>query len=635
MTIKEIAKLADVSISTVSKIMNHKDHNITPETREKVLSIAKEYNYSPYSFVKNATASKTFLIGVLLQDCCLHGRLLEGILARAQEHGYHIIPCSSYGSQETELKHITALCKAQVDGVIWEPVCEESLSRRKDFEELSISITWLNAAHPDSFSMDYQLLAKRASEYFIRKKHLLFSLLIDPQSPKSAEALMGYKSALFDHQLSFVEDRLLSVDAPDWISKIKLEGLTGIICIDYRHALHLLTLLKQYQYKVPDDFSVLAIADDAVSPLLSEHLTTMTVPYHPFGLHLCSHLIGQCEQHGSDCTPFVPDCQPDHFATLDVCPSIKLPHIIVVGSINIDITMNIGQLPKIGETITTARHTITPGGKGINQAVGVTKLGHKATLLGNVGNDLETGLIYSCLKEYGIDTTGIQKDKTSDTGRAYIQVQDSGESTITLLTGANGTLSAQTVQNNRQLFRNCAYCLLQTEVSLEAIEAAAVTARSYGAKNILKPSSVSWLSDRLLQNIDIFLPNQAEMAILCREAPAASLDDLERQADQILQKGTGAVIITLGEQGCFFKDATCSQMFPAADFIPMDKTGGSDAFISALASYLLYGYDMFRAIRIANYAAGFCISRQGIVPALIDRISLEKYILKDCPELLR
>lgn len=635
MTIKEIAKLADVSISTVSKIMNHKDYNITPETREKVLSIAKEYNYSPYSFVRNASASKTFLIGVLLQDCCLQGRLLEGILARAQEHGYHIIPCSSHGSRETELKHITALCKAQVDGVIWEPVCEESLSRAKDFEELSISITWLNAAHPDSFSMDYQALVKHASEYFIQKKHLLFSLLIDPASPHKADAIVGYKSALFDHQLSFVEDRLLMVDTPDWISKIKLEGLTGIICLDYRLACNLLTLLKQYQYKVPDDFSVLAIADDAISPLLSGHLTTMTVPYQQFGSHLCSHLIGQCEQHGFDCTPFIPECQPDNFATLDVCPSIKLPHIIVVGSINIDITMNIGQLPKIGETITTARHTITPGGKGINQAVGVTKLGHRVTLLGNVGNDLETGLIYSCLKEYGIDTAGIQKDKTSDTGRAYIQVQDSGESTITLLTGANGTLSARTVQDNRQLFHHSAYCLLQTEVSLEAIEAAAVIAHSYGAKNILKPSSVSWLSDTLLRNIDIFLPNQAEMAILCKETPASSLKDLERQADWILQKGTGAVIVTLGEQGCFYKDASRSQLFPAADFIPMDKTGGSDAFISALASYLLYGCDMFSAIRIANYAAGFCVSRQGIVPALIDRISLEKYIRKDCPELLR
>ena len=159
-------------------------------------------------------------------------------------------------------------------------------------------------------------------------------------------------------------------------------------------------------------------------------------------------------------------------------------------------------------------------------------------------------------------------------------------------------------------------------MALEAVEAAAVIARSQGVKTILKPSSVTSLPDALLQNTDIFLPNRAEMAILCNEAPAFAPEDLSRQADRFLQKGTGAVIITLGGDGCFLKDQTGSMHFPAADFIPMDKTGGSDAFISALTSYLLYGYDLPAAIRIANYAAGFCISRQGIVPALIDQTSL-------------
>ncbi len=169
---------------------------------------------------------------------------------------------------------------------------------------------------------------------------------------------------------------------------------------------------------------------------------------------------------------------------------------------------------------------------------------------------------------------------------------------------------------------------------MEAIEAAAAIARRHGVKTILKPSSVSRLSDGLLQNTDIFLPNRAEMAIICNEAPAFSSEALNRQADHILEKGAGAVIITLGEDGCFLKDADHSVLFPAADFAPMDKTGGSDAFISALASYLLYGYDLHAAIRIAHCAAGFCISRQGIVPALIDQTSLEKYIHNTCPELL-
>ncbi len=631
MTINEIARLADVSISTVSKIMNHKDQNITAGTREKVLQIAKEYNYVPYASARSASVSKTFLLGVLMPDLSQCGKLLEGILDRAARQGYRVIPCSSQGDAETELKHISALCRAKVDGVIWEPVCTESLSRQRYFEEESICVTRLCAGTKDCFFMDYNAIVFRATEELIRLKHTQFSLLAN--SPNPADALAGFRSALFSHQIPFDPDRLLGQDSRDWIPKIKSLGLTGAICTDYRDALELLALLKQYQYQVPGDFSVLAVTDDRTAPVLAGCVSTLAVPFYSFGMHLCAHLLGQCEQHIAQYVPFVPDCNPDSSLTLDVPPSVKLPHIIVVGSLNIDTTLNIGRLPKPGETI-TARQTITPGGKGTNQAVGVAKLNHKVTLLGNVGNDLETGLIYSCLKEYGIDTAGIQKDKSADTGRAYIQVQDSGESTITLLTGANGTLTARTVEENSHLFSHCAYCLLQTEVAVEAIEAAAAIARRHGVKTILKPSSVSRLSDGLLQNTDIFLPNRAEMAIICNEAPAFSSEALNRQADHILEKGAGAVIITLGEDGCFLKDADHSVLFPAADFAPMDKTGGSDAFISALASYLLYGYDLHAAIRIAHCAAGFCISRQGIVPALIDQTSLEKYIHNTCPELL-
>ena len=93
MTIKEIAQLSGVSISTVSKIMNHKDEHISPETRDKVLSIAKEYNYSPYAFARNTSISKSFLLGVLLRSEPNHGKLLDGILSAAEEAGYHVIVC--------------------------------------------------------------------------------------------------------------------------------------------------------------------------------------------------------------------------------------------------------------------------------------------------------------------------------------------------------------------------------------------------------------------------------------------------------------------------------------------------------------------------------------------------------------
>ena len=107
MTIKEIAQLAGVSISTVSKIVNNKDQNIHPETRSRVLKIVKEYNYTPYGTVKNLSNAKSFLLAVLLRSSDFSPLLLNGILETAQEHGYNVLLFDSQADLQTELKHIT------------------------------------------------------------------------------------------------------------------------------------------------------------------------------------------------------------------------------------------------------------------------------------------------------------------------------------------------------------------------------------------------------------------------------------------------------------------------------------------------------------------------------------------------
>ena len=114
MTIKEIAQLAGVSISTVSKIVNEKDHNINPQTRERVLKIVKEYNYTPYGMVKTLSNSKTFLLGVLLKNASKSFSIVNGILKTAQKSGYHILLLDSQNDTGQELKHLTAIWKNKI-----------------------------------------------------------------------------------------------------------------------------------------------------------------------------------------------------------------------------------------------------------------------------------------------------------------------------------------------------------------------------------------------------------------------------------------------------------------------------------------------------------------------------------------
>ena len=125
MTIKEIAKLAGVSVSTVSKIMNGKDDSIRAETREHVLKIAKEYHYTPYSSVISSNI-KSLTIGVILRNTSDITMTMTGILEAAGELGYSVIMCESKNSPKIELKNISLLFSKKVDGILWEPVAPEN-----------------------------------------------------------------------------------------------------------------------------------------------------------------------------------------------------------------------------------------------------------------------------------------------------------------------------------------------------------------------------------------------------------------------------------------------------------------------------------------------------------------------------
>ena len=153
-------------------------------------------------------------------------------------------------------------------------------------------------------------------------------------------------------------------------------------------------------------------------------------------------------------------------------------------------------------------------------------------------------------------------------------------------------------------------------------------ARACGGTTILKPASCLSLAPELLKYVDILVPNQDEITLLCPEGT------LEEKADFFLKQGVQTVIITLGADGCYVKTAEWAESFPAEKFQAIDNTGACDAFISALAVYLQKGRSLRQAVRIATFAAGFCITREGVVPSLIDRGSLEAYIDQQAPELL-
>lgn len=634
MTIKEIAQLAGVSISTVSKIVNNKDQNIHPETRSRVLKIVKEYNYTPYGTVKDLSTAKSFLIAVLLRNSGFN-TMLKGILETAQEHGYSILLFNSQNNPEAELKHITTICQKRADGVVWEPVSHESAAHAQHFSRQGIPVCCINGSDKSSsYSIDFQEMGYRLTQKMIDYKHTRMLCLLQRDNPRSMQVLDGFKKCLYDNALPFDKNALLynDDDSSVYLQKISSLDITGIVSSHYSSSIYLYEKLHQLHYQIPADLSVVSLKDDPQNTIPFPHISCIRIPYHEFGCFVCRRLIDLCEKrepHDSG-TLFTADYNFDNEDSIHIPSSLCLKKIVVVGSINSDMTFNVDWLPQAGKTTKILNATRTVGGKGANQAVGAARLNREVTLIGEIGNDADSSFIMDALTHEGIPNQGIHRNLASPTGKAYIYIDCKGESTITVLPGSNASLSAEMIKRRRHLFQNAGFCLLSSELPVSTLLEAAKTGKAYGAKNILKPAVLRSIPDQLLELTDILIPNRKEAASLC---PSDS--SIEAQAEYFLSKGIETVIITLGEEGCYLRTRECSKYFPAADFVAIDTTGGADAFISAFASYLTEGYSLEQSIRIATYAAGFCVSRQGVAPVLADRSTLEAHIGKFEPSLLQ
>lgn len=630
MTIKEIARLAGVSISTVSKIVNEKDHNINPQTRERVLKIVKEYNYTPYGMVKTISNAKTFLLGVLLKNAAKNFSVISGILETAQKNGYRILLLDSQNDPQQELKHISALCKNKIDGLLWEPVIESSTQHLHYLEEQNIDVCFFNAPFsPDSLLIDYTKMGYELTQKLIERKHTKLACFLDQDAFINRQILDGFQKCLYEHQISYRNHMDFYPETQNIAQEIINRNYSGILCSSYASALFLYEQMNKLHCIVPSDLSIVCLMEDHLQTQTYPHISGFRIPSREFGQFLCENLIRKCEKKAvSDA--FLPPLQFYAGDSLSAPPSLRTKKLVVVGSINIDQTFKVDLLPQAGKSTTIRTATTTAGGKGANQAVGASKLGREVTLIGQLGNDTDASFIFDILEKSHVLFQGIHRNSDLPTGKAYIYIEASGESTVTILPGANSSLTPEVIQNRRHLFEHAGYCLISSEIPIDSVLEAAATAHACNVKTILKPATLHAMPKELWQHTDIFVPNRKEAATLC-----PSCKTIPEQAEFFFNHGIETVIITLGHEGCYLKTADTCKFFPASDFAAIDATGGADAFICALASYLIEGCSLEKSIRIATYAAGFCISRQGVVPALVDRNTLETHIAQKDPDLLK
>ena len=292
--------------------------------------------------------------------------------------------------------------------------------------------------------------------------------------------------------------------------------------------------------------------------------------------------------------------------------------IAVVGSLNMDLVIRSPCIPLPGETIIGhALHTL-PGGKGANQAVAAARLGAQVVMVGRVGHDAFAGPLLDNLAANRVDATWVIQDQDAATGVALIVVDDAGQNSIVVASGANMRLSPEQVTAAEAAITSAQVLLLQLESPLESVLRATQLAHSHGVIVILNPAPARPLPPELLALVDVLIPNESETALLTG-LPVNSLDEVTKAAQALLAAGPSTVVLTLGDRGALLAQAEGVQYFPAFVVTPVDTTAAGDAFVSGLAVALAEGRSLAEAIRWGNAAGALATTHLGAQPSLPDR----------------
>lgn len=288
--------------------------------------------------------------------------------------------------------------------------------------------------------------------------------------------------------------------------------------------------------------------------------------------------------------------------------------VVVVGSANADLVVEVDRRPGPGETVLGSDTTVLPGGKGANLAVAAARSGAATALLGAVGRDGYGELLRASLESAGVRTDLV---RTADrpTGIAYITVTSDGENSIVVSPGANTAVTPDDVCAAGEVIRTARVLAASLEVPLPTVAQAVRLAAEAGVRPVLNLSPVAELDTDVLAALDPLVVNEHEAGWLVGRSGEQVAADPEPVAEQLLALGPGSVVVTLGERGALVADRSGAVLVPAPRVQPVDTTGAGDAFAGALAARLAAGEDLVAAARFAVRSAAISVTRQGAQPS--------------------
>ena len=295
--------------------------------------------------------------------------------------------------------------------------------------------------------------------------------------------------------------------------------------------------------------------------------------------------------------------------------------VIVFGSINLDLVVEVPHLPIRGETVIGDRFFSATGGKAANQAVAVAKLGVPVYCIGRVGSDSFGQVLLKNLQTAGVDTRGVTVDSEIHSGIASIVIDERGDNAIACAAGANNLVREQELSEFTALLPKNKVVLIELGIPIPTVVEALKRARGSNCTIILDPAPAqSRLPQEIYQMVDIITPNEIEASQLV----GFTVDGITtaRQAATFLhQMGAKKVIITLGSQGALCSTGDENFWVKPIKVKAIDTVAAGDAFNGALAVALAEGKSLKEAVLWGNVAGALAVTKRGAQPSLPQRDS--------------
>ncbi len=287
--------------------------------------------------------------------------------------------------------------------------------------------------------------------------------------------------------------------------------------------------------------------------------------------------------------------------------------IIVFGSINMDVNMRVKRFPKAGETVLAHSYTMTPGGKGANQALASARIGAKTALVGKVGDDGAGLRILNYLKRHEVMTSGVATSEEMPTGMATVMRDSAGENSIVVASGANAEVNAEQVPSNILGANNVLLC--QMELPLEQNALVMKTAHDTGAKVVMNLAPAIAIPKQLLALVDYLIVNQIEAEQLAKTLKIDAQKNTASLAQKLAKQNNVTCIVTMGGKGVVVAEPNGKGFsFPALKIKQVvDTAGAGDCFCGTFTACLHEGRTLMAAVKMATVASGLSCQTKGIM----------------------